>query len=188
MIQSITSYFWGSGEEECQPSTPGFVIKDQMEENEWILIRPKDYYDGPASEGTPSENEDTWLVTPPQCFNAEERGNPEMSPIENLLIEHPSMSIYHGNDENLDEDGADTSELAVSKQETHKPVAGRLQQLEKRIPLKDINVKLIERKNASPKNLKRKNLVHVRTHNTRKNKQYGRMSGKHTALVGKRAS
>lgn len=40
MIQSITSYFWGSEEEECG-APAAIAIKDQMEENDWILIRPK---------------------------------------------------------------------------------------------------------------------------------------------------
>lgn len=39
---------------------------------------------------------ESWLVTPPPCFTAggqsEERV--EASPMENLLIEHPSMSVY----------------------------------------------------------------------------------------------
>ena len=40
--------------------------------------------------------EDSWLVTPPSCFTAggvsPERLEP--GPLENLLIEHPSMSVY----------------------------------------------------------------------------------------------
>ena len=39
---------------------------------------------------------ETWLITPPPCFTA--GGNSpqhmEQSPLENLLIEHPSMSVY----------------------------------------------------------------------------------------------
>lgn len=40
--------------------------------------------------------EESWFVTPPPCFTG--RGVPpallEASPLENLLIEHPSMSVY----------------------------------------------------------------------------------------------
>ncbi|KAG7471469.1 hypothetical protein JOB18_045059 [Solea senegalensis] len=40
--------------------------------------------------------EESWFVTPPPCFTG--RGNQpvvlETSPLENLLIEHPSMSVY----------------------------------------------------------------------------------------------
>ncbi|XP_042562267.1 tumor protein p53-inducible nuclear protein 1 isoform X2 [Clupea harengus] len=40
--------------------------------------------------------EESWFITPPPCFTAGGR-NPvllETSPLENLLIEHPSMSVY----------------------------------------------------------------------------------------------
>ncbi len=46
----------------------------------------------PDNVGTTTES---WLVTPPPCFTA--GGLPhdlEMNPMENLLIEHPSMSVY----------------------------------------------------------------------------------------------
>lgn len=39
--------------------------------------------------------EESWFVTPPPCFTG--RGSQpvlEASPLENLLIEHPSMSVY----------------------------------------------------------------------------------------------
>lgn len=40
--------------------------------------------------------EDSWFITPPPCFTG--RGSQpvllETSPLENLLIEHPSMSVY----------------------------------------------------------------------------------------------
>ncbi|KAK3912763.1 Tumor protein p53-inducible nuclear protein 1 [Frankliniella fusca] len=38
--------------------------------------------------------EESWFVTPPPCFTS---GSVplETSPLENLLIEHPSMSVYH---------------------------------------------------------------------------------------------
>lgn len=41
--------------------------------------------------------EESWFVTPPPCFGGGRRGKPmvlETSPLENLLIEHPSMSVY----------------------------------------------------------------------------------------------
>lgn len=40
--------------------------------------------------------EDGWFITPPPCFTAGGRGPVilETSPLENLLIEHPSMSVY----------------------------------------------------------------------------------------------
>ena len=136
--------------------------------------------------------EESWLVTPPQCFNDKmKRTRTEVGPMENLLIEHPSMSIYHGSQ--TAESQADTIEeepkdgVVSVRRDTHKAVAGRLLSLEKRPPLKEMNTKSSsQRKQNSGKNIKRKNQVYVRQHVTRKNKQYGRMTGKHTAMVAKR--
>lgn len=40
--------------------------------------------------------EESWFITPPPCFTASRRAPVllETSPLENLLIEHPSMSVY----------------------------------------------------------------------------------------------
>nr|CAD7260792.1 unnamed protein product [Timema shepardi] len=38
--------------------------------------------------------EESWFVTPPPCFTSEGPVHMETSPFENLLIEHPSMSVY----------------------------------------------------------------------------------------------
>uniref|UniRef100_A0A8C5PMH6 Tumor protein p53 inducible nuclear protein 1 n=1 Tax=Leptobrachium leishanense TaxID=445787 RepID=A0A8C5PMH6_9ANUR len=44
----------------------------------------------------PPTMEESWFVTPPACFTARELTTTEVetSPMENLLIEHPSMSVY----------------------------------------------------------------------------------------------
>ncbi|XP_075069924.1 tumor protein p53-inducible nuclear protein 1 [Mixophyes fleayi] len=44
----------------------------------------------------PCPLEESWFVTPPPCFTAGELTTIEVetSPLENLLIEHPSMSVY----------------------------------------------------------------------------------------------
>lgn len=45
------------------------------------------------SDPTPCGLDESWFITPPPCFTAE--GAPaETSPMEDLLIEHPSMSVY----------------------------------------------------------------------------------------------
>lgn len=46
-----------------------------------------------AAEGT-SALEESWYVTPPACFTQVGPVIVETSPMENLLIEHPSMSVY----------------------------------------------------------------------------------------------
>lgn len=202
MLSALTSYIWGT-EEENETEAKPVQIDDQVElENEWIFIRPKETVDlkrrhvnfSDDSASTASESstgcgmEESWLVTPPQCFNGRRRRNKnaKASPMENLLIEHPSMSIYQDKEETVEETDEQNQEMELRFRETHHAVAGRLQELEKRQPLKDINSK--SSKNSSPKNLKRKNMVYVRNHSTRKNKQYGRMNGKHSGMVGKRAT
>lgn len=206
MFSALTSYIWGTEEETCKP-TEEIHADDQVElENEWIFIRPKDqagnkrrhahFIDDGASTASESADsaicgmEESWCVTPPQCFNSKRRRskNAHMSPMENLLIEHPSMSIYQDNPDEETADDKPPTELGLQRQETHKPVAGRLQLLEQRKPLRDSNRKPEERKKSSPKNMKRKNMVHSRSHNTRTNKQYGRMTGKHVGMVGKRGT
>ncbi|KAM9260668.1 tumor protein p53-inducible nuclear protein 2 [Cariama cristata] len=49
----------------------------------------------PATAG-PCLMDESWFVTPPPCFTAEGPGPDGMgsSPMEDLLIEHPSMSVY----------------------------------------------------------------------------------------------
>lgn len=38
--------------------------------------------------------DESWFLTPPPCFTLEGPIHMETSPMENLLIEHPSMSVY----------------------------------------------------------------------------------------------
>ncbi|XP_064099546.1 tumor protein p53-inducible nuclear protein 2-like isoform X1 [Macrobrachium nipponense] len=45
---------------------------------------------GETSDGGPQE----WLMTPPPCFTRSQAAPLASSPLENLLIEHPSMSVY----------------------------------------------------------------------------------------------
>lgn len=204
MLSALSSYIWGT-EEDTETKTEQLNIENQIElENDWIFVRPsKEHADlkrryvnfNDDSASTASESsaangmEESWLVTPPQCFNSKRRRNKnaKTSPMENLLIEHPSMSIYQDKEDGAEEEAEEqVQQVEVRQGETHRAVAGRLQELEKRQPLKDLNAK--SQKSGSPKSLKRKNMVYVRSHSTRKNKQYGRMSGKHTGMVGKRGS
>lgn len=39
--------------------------------------------------------DESWFVTPPPCFTSTGPIQMRTSPLENLLIEHPSMSVYH---------------------------------------------------------------------------------------------
>lgn len=46
--------------------------------------------------------EESWFVTPPPCFTASGHTHEHLatSPMEDLLIEHPSMSVYVGKGKN----------------------------------------------------------------------------------------
>ncbi|RZC40601.1 DOR domain containing protein [Asbolus verrucosus] len=50
-----------------------------------------------------STMEESWFLTPPPCFISTGPVHMETSPLENLLIEHPSMSVYthHGRRHNF---------------------------------------------------------------------------------------
>jgi len=213
MFSALSSLIWGTEQDEpANVETTSQQVDEHLEvENEWIYIQPKvekshsrkqklrtAHFDDAASTtseaSTTAGMEESWLVTPPQCFNDKlKRNRTEVSPMENLLIEHPSMSIYHGSEETPATHAEDSSTkettIVSARRDTHKAVAGRLLALEKRQPLKEMNAKAsITRKQSSSKNLKRRNQVLVRQHVSRKNKQYGRMTGKHTALVAKRGA
>lgn len=43
---------------------------------------------------SPTQIEEGWFVAPPPCFTRDSPGKIEVSPLEDLLIEHPSMSVY----------------------------------------------------------------------------------------------
>ncbi|XP_043515677.1 tumor protein p53-inducible nuclear protein 2 isoform X6 [Frieseomelitta varia] len=73
----------------------------EVEGDDWILI---DRAESPASSTTSSLDsnlgegasalEESWYLTPPPCFTRAGPVNVETSPLEDLLIEHPSMSVY----------------------------------------------------------------------------------------------
>ncbi|XP_001368955.1 tumor protein p53-inducible nuclear protein 1 isoform X1 [Monodelphis domestica] len=65
--------------------------------------------------------EESWFITPPPCFTAGGLTTikVETSPLENLLIEHPSMSVYNSS-RNLNEAGCETDEF-------HNPSSPRLE-------------------------------------------------------------
>ncbi|EFN85339.1 uncharacterized protein LOC105182444 [Harpegnathos saltator] len=96
MLGSLVNYLFGgnfSGTEdslEGDPLTSRSIMRRfrqmEVEGDDWILINR-------AAEGT-SALEESWYVTPPACFTQVGPVIVETSPMENLLIEHPSMSVY----------------------------------------------------------------------------------------------
>uniref|UniRef100_A0A8C8RYZ2 Tumor protein p53 inducible nuclear protein 1 n=1 Tax=Pelusios castaneus TaxID=367368 RepID=A0A8C8RYZ2_9SAUR len=68
--------------------------------------------------------EESWFITPPPCFTAGGLTTikVETSPMENLLIEHPSMSVYavHNTCHNL-------NETSCGEEELHNPNSPRME-------------------------------------------------------------
>ncbi|XP_074867980.1 tumor protein p53-inducible nuclear protein 2 isoform X2 [Carettochelys insculpta] len=62
-----------------------------------VTLWPPAKSSGPVpSQPDPCLMDESWFVTPPPCFTAEGPSpiRVESSPMEDLLIEHPSMSVY----------------------------------------------------------------------------------------------
>ncbi|RZF48015.1 hypothetical protein LSTR_LSTR002081 [Laodelphax striatellus] len=105
----------------AHPSTPQHPSPAQVaeqrlhevEEDDWLIVDKNEVQDeneepvvrgrtverrsSSAGPGAGAGMEESWFVTPPPCFTSAGPVTPlETSPLENLLIEHPSMSVYHG--------------------------------------------------------------------------------------------
>ncbi|XP_033178283.1 tumor protein p53-inducible nuclear protein 2 isoform X3 [Bombus impatiens] len=113
MLSSLANYLLGGNISGAQGSRQGSnnetpethpvmarLSQVEIEGDDWILI---DRTDNPASSTTFFDSilvdgttalEESWYVTPPACFTRAGPVNVETSPLEDLLIEHPSMSVY----------------------------------------------------------------------------------------------
>lgn len=88
----------------------------------------------PCSQGSPVSRyclhskkgcyNENWIITPPPCFLAggSNSSNVEMTPMENLLIEHPSMSVYNSR---CSGSTGDASDLSESSNDDQSPSATR---------------------------------------------------------------
>ncbi|KFO54057.1 hypothetical protein N302_14125, partial [Corvus brachyrhynchos] len=107
MFQRLTSLFFSDSSTPEGLEEPKPFVEEEEEEDGWLII---DLAACPSTSPAPSR----WMgraprtmlqrclggrqlfVTPPPCFTAEEPGPDGVgsSPMEDLLIEHPSMSVY----------------------------------------------------------------------------------------------
>ncbi|KAH8324006.1 hypothetical protein KR074_005969 [Drosophila pseudoananassae] len=71
-------------------SVPGLADSDNVSQSLYVAS-PSGSDQG---QGANVLMEESWYVTPPPCFTSIGPINMETSPFENLLIEHPSMSVY----------------------------------------------------------------------------------------------
>uniref|UniRef100_A0A8C2UBY9 Tumor protein p53 inducible nuclear protein 2 n=1 Tax=Coturnix japonica TaxID=93934 RepID=A0A8C2UBY9_COTJA len=111
MFQRLTSLFFSDSSAPEGLEEPKPFVSEEEEEDGWLIIelggeRSKVSHScGAACPGaqrpmptlpSPCLMDESWFVTPPPCFTAEEPGPDGVgsSPMEDLLIEHPSMSVY----------------------------------------------------------------------------------------------
>lgn len=142
--------------------------------------------------------EESWYVTPPPCFEASGL-SPEVlesSPMEDLLIEHPSMSVYGPG---VREQSPSVSSASRS---SSTPRSEEGAEVERREPRRTVQfqaqLEMIEkRRQTEPplqgsvrpnrKNLKKQNMVHFQSNSrSKRNKKRNRMLGKHVGVHGKR--
>nr|XP_010959133.2 tumor protein p53-inducible nuclear protein 2 [Camelus bactrianus] len=109
MFQRLTSLFFSTPVPPEDPDYPQAFVSEEDEVDGWLIIDLPDSFIAPPSPGAapspmgrpppaPSLMDESWFVTPPACFTAEGPGlgpaRLQSSPLEDLLIEHPSMSVY----------------------------------------------------------------------------------------------
>uniref|UniRef100_A0A8C6YY63 Tumor protein p53 inducible nuclear protein 2 n=1 Tax=Nothoprocta perdicaria TaxID=30464 RepID=A0A8C6YY63_NOTPE len=130
MFQRFTSLFFSDSNAPEGLEEPKPFVSQEEEEDGWLIIDLP-----PPGPGTlagslgpdPCLMDESWFVTPPPCFTAEGPGldSMESNPMEDLLIEHPSMSVYvTSNSLVLDRDSPEETsegEVPETRLERHAP-------------------------------------------------------------------
>lgn len=102
--------------------------------------------------------QESWYLTPPPTFTSEGPVHMETSPLENLLIEHPSMSVYERTqrpDTSRKMSNSSPSSTAPSEEE-HPVKLMPIKEKMYKLPRNKLNVKLSKKQsstNQSPKSL-----------------------------------
>uniref|UniRef100_A0A8C9ETE5 Tumor protein p53 inducible nuclear protein 2 n=1 Tax=Pavo cristatus TaxID=9049 RepID=A0A8C9ETE5_PAVCR len=142
MFQRFTSLFFSDSSTPEGLEEPKPFVSEEEEEDGWLIIElggekskvPHKTIAGSAPHtGSPTPTlpspclmDESWFVTPPPCFTAEEPGPDSVgsSPMEDLLIEHPSMSVYITSTLELDAEGPQddaAGEMPEPRLERHVP-------------------------------------------------------------------
>lgn len=200
MWTAISRYIWGETDEQL---VPGSVDDTQSVDDDWILVDVQNGKNFDEKENDDSklkaqvQLEESWYVTPPPCFEASGL-SPEVleaSPMEDLLIEHPSMSVYGPGIRRYSPSLSCTSrnsstarngEEVVERREPRRTVQfqAQLELIEKR---RQTEPPLQGSVRANRKNLKKQNMVQFQNNSrSKRNKKRNRMLGKHVGLHGKR--
>lgn len=220
MFATLSSYIWGSEPEDQTVPDCTVEIREQAE-NEWVLVdvvNPSGEIDIVKNKGESRAVprfteavprftevlEESWYITPPSCFNASQADSSslETSPLENLLIEHPSMSVYgptqalwddvdddsRSTGEQTPEDSQNEADRAIEQNgHTHRRVlrvVDKVKMLERRVQK---NVLEQAKKQLRKKQLERHNKTQEHTrHSRRKQKKIDRKQGKHSRVYSNR--
>lgn len=205
MLTAISSYLFGDGTDECILETDVISESDDVVED-WIFVNHANSQGKQVAENADKKGNmaESWYVTPPSCFDRQsKRGKkyPPTSTLENLLIEHPSMSVYAPNaqaDNNTDQaEGASPKKTAVRAVVNPKQADNRRlqhgkvflnQPVNKRAPLQELgcNYENSVAFSFSRKGAKRSNNVHHRFLAGRYSKKESRRDGKHGGMVAQR--
>ncbi|XP_071508833.1 uncharacterized protein [Diadema antillarum] len=123
MFSGLSEYLFGSSSSSTLDQSSatdvrqGGPIQETETDDDWVLVDVTNEGDSPsprrsprragAKDGfqsrpqpipsKPHRMEESWFITPPPCFTAGGHSPQQLatSPMEDLLIEHPSMSVYH---------------------------------------------------------------------------------------------
>ncbi|XP_050520504.1 uncharacterized protein LOC126893965 isoform X2 [Daktulosphaira vitifoliae] len=118
MFSNISSWFYGSAPAEktaevSEPCPDALIEIDENfepievdESDDWVILGDSEVdvkktddegmtVERHSRSSSSCQNEEGWFVTPPPCFTSVGPSDMETTPLENLLIEHPSMSVYH---------------------------------------------------------------------------------------------
>jgi len=208
MFSAISSYLFGDDATEIEVND-AVGCDEESTVDDWILVdhvsidgETISSVEHPDSDSKQTKNdiEESWYVTPPSCFSCQPKEPSGVtSKLENLLIEHPSMSVYGPNLVKMQEDGvspeqsADKSSVVLkSSGQNTKVGQGKIflcQAQGKRTPLKDLGCNYAEPfgQAKTRKSSRNSNKTQHRNLHGQHRKQLNRRAGKHVGMVGKRA-
>lgn len=129
MLSNLASYLgYQLSPAELEPDVAEAVRLCAVEEDEWLLVERQEAVSEPATTAPcnlpgarPSALQESWYLTPPPSFTSRGPVHMETSPLENLLIEHPSMSVYQKSGKTLRRKTSNSSRSASEEESPLRP-------------------------------------------------------------------
>eukprot|EP00794_Sanderia_malayensis_P018590 gene18590-20456_t len=204
MLTAISAYLFGDASEEENSGEENSISQTEEIIGDWVFVDNGNLKgkDGQETADRKAKMAESWFVTPPSCFDGQSKQakkNGNMSSLENLLIEHPSMSVYCPNSPSEGAKTGDKDGPSPKQQQTavRGVVVSSKQQCKiflnasnARLPLKDLGCNY-ENSNAfvnTRKGSKRSNKARCRPLDGRNVKKEGRRNGKHVGMVAQRGN